>query len=38
MKHRRKISKKRSKRIFRRSAMKVHKKNIPGFRRGGIAL
>ena len=38
MKHRRRMSRRRSKRVFRKGAMKVHKKNLPGFRRGGIAL
>ena len=38
MRHRRKISRRKSKRMFRRGAMKVHKKNAPVIRRGGIAL
>lgn len=38
MKHRRKISRRKSRRLFKRTAMKVHRKNLPGFKRGGIAL
>lgn len=38
MKRRRKISRRKSRRLFKRTALKVHRKNLPGFRRGGIAL
>ena len=38
MKRRHKISRRKSRRLFKRTAMKVHRKNLPGFKRGGIAL
>lgn len=38
MRRRRKISLRKSRRLFKRTAAKVHRKNLPGFKRGGIAL
>lgn len=38
MKRRRKISRRKSRRLFKATAAKVHRKNLPGFKRGGIAL
>lgn len=38
MKRRRKISRRKSRRLFKRTAARVHRKNLPGFKRGGIAL
>lgn len=35
---RHKVSRRRSRKIFRKGAMKVHRKNRPMLKRGGIAL
>lgn len=38
MKRRRKISRRRSRKMFRKGAMKLHPKNRPMLKRGGISL